>query len=477
MIPVNNEFMMSTELECLTTISDSEENRGPVFERFIETLSELAPSLPCSSGIFNAYGRVYIDCGHIELAASECSSPYDLPSIVDRQQCLVRQAVAKLQQDGVELLLANNNHSGLLTTDCPTWGAHENYLTELHPKEFGDLILPFLVTRIYAGAGGIEYPTGRFLAATRPLRMEMTTGGGTTESRAIHSTARDEHHMGRNPSRFRYHLIVGDGHRSHFNLALQFAATALALKAVFSDPEIARQATKVGRDLQGSSWVETMRRLHMLAEPGQPPKVERVVIETQRLYLAAAIRYVHQLTNPPSWIPIALGHWEQTLDALEAGNLDWLSAHLDSFAKYRFYTAVLNEQGKSWQQLPNDQTLFNELALLDHSYHSFCDPNSVFDRLEQAGVLRHRLGPCIAPGGEANRFVPSLQTRADARARFIRDHAGNRQYLVDWSMMFDRSDNRCWLLEDPFAESVQETSNPPHSERLGMLLRRRVARP
>ena len=45
----------------------------------------------------------------------------------------------------------------------------------------------------------------------------------------------------------------------------------------------------------------------------------------------------------------------------------WLAARLDAVYKYEFYTAVLQEAGHSWQDLPGKNELFCELALLDHS--------------------------------------------------------------------------------------------------------------
>ena len=63
----------------------------------------------------------------------------------------------------------------------------------------------------------------------------------------------------------------------------------------------------------------------------------------------------------------------------------WLSRHLDAFAKYEFYSAVLADAGTSFGELRRRPDLFHELALLDQSYHEFCNPASVFSQLENAG--------------------------------------------------------------------------------------------
>lgn len=451
-VQVRHEFLMSTELELQTSGLDSRVPMELVLDRFFHLMESVAPSLPGPSGVFNAYGRVYFDCGHVELAACECASPCILPSVVERQQILVKQVVDRMASEGCPLLLANNNYSGLLNSEAPTWGSHENYLAERHPSQFGELILPFLVTRIYAGAGGIEYPTGNFLAAVRPLQMVLPTGGGTTEQRAIHSTAREEHHMGAHPKRFRYHSILGDGHRSHFNLAIQFAATALALKAIFFVRRFPEQVLKLASQLMGRSWVDTLRRFNVLARPGEPWQVHPAGIAAQRLYLEGARRYAESLSSPPSWIAWALENWARMLEAFETRDLDWLSMRLDAFAKYRIYSSILDDQGKSWTDFPQEVELAHELTLLDQSYHSFCQSDSLFHRLEQAGLMDHRVGPYVGPGEEREPYVPGVATRADARARTIRAYAAERHHvLVDWAYIFDHRTSSSQRLEDPFA--------------------------
>ncbi len=202
--------------------------------RFVELIADQAPSLPAVQGIFNGYGKVYCDMGHV-VRAHRVRRSISVAVDFRTHAILATRAVEQLAHQGIELVLANNNHSGLLTSESPYWGSHENYLTERHPRMFGSSILPFLVTRLFHGAGGIHFPTGDYLAAVRPLCMQSAVGGGTTGSRAIHSTAREEHHMGPRPNSFRYHLLLADGHRSHFNLGpYSIGATALAIKAVLT---------------------------------------------------------------------------------------------------------------------------------------------------------------------------------------------------------------------------------------------------
>ncbi len=312
--------LFSIEQECQTTVeaADGEAQISEALRRFLKIFGGLAPSLPGEGGLFNGYGRVYVDINHhLEFSALECDSPYVLAQMVDAQYELAMRATVELELRGLKLLLVNNNHNGLLRPGTAFWGTHENYLIDGPAQDLADLTLPFLVTRLYGGAGGVLFPTAEFLAGTRPLAMELATGGHTTGNRAIYSTCREEHHMGPRPKGRRLHLILGDGHRSQFNLALQFGATSLALKAIQSDPELAAQLGKVTLQRRGENWVRTLQRLNKLANPGEPPRVDPSVVEVQRIYLDAARRWVASMSDPQDWMAQILEDWELTLDAYE----------------------------------------------------------------------------------------------------------------------------------------------------------------
>lgn len=457
---INAEFLMSTEEECLSSTPDAPEQVGVALGELLRTMATLAPTLAGPTGIFNGYGRAYIDAGHAEFAIAESHSPYVLALLVERQRRVAAAARQRLAARGRHLVLANNNHSGLLQRGCPVWGSHENYLVEQHPSTFTELILPFLVTRLYAGAGGVEFPSGNFLAGVRATCMEQVSGGNTTGCRAIHSTCREEHHMGASPSRFRYHGILGDGHRSQFNLALQFGATALALKAIVFDHQLPDELARIGAFADGD-WLGALQRFNVLQPAAGALQIDPTVVQVQRVYLDAAHRYVDRLAEIPVWVPQLLQDWDATLSACAHMDRAWLSARLDAFAKYEFYSAVLAAEGTSWRDLPRCPQRFPELALLDHSYHNFGETQSVFTMLEQDGLLQHRVGPCIPPGEEPDPFVPETHTRAAARARFIRDHDRHDQYVIDWSCVYDRNSRLMARLEQPFATAYGEWTPIP----------------
>jgi hypothetical protein len=420
----------------------------------MKILRRLAPSLPASEGLFNAYGRVYVDVNlHIEFAAIECDSPYVLAQVVETQYELAARATAELADSGLKLLLVNNNHNGFLRPETAFWGTHENYLIDGPAQDLTDLALPFLVTRLYGGAGGILFPTADFLGGTRPLAMELATGGATTGNRAIYSTAREEHHMGPHPKQRRLHLILGDGHRSQFNLALQFGATALALKAIQSDAGLQAEIGRVRVRRGGENWVGALQRLNKLASPGEPPRVDPSVIEVQRIYLEAARRSVACMRDPQDWMPRILEDWEGTLDAYQRADRAWLAPRLDAFTKYELYSNYLEARGLSWGELVDNAEALSALGLLDHDYHSISEPVSAFTDLERRGLLKQRVVEPIAPGGEEEAYVPNVRTRARARARFIREHAERSDLVMCWDRVFEVGGERVRTLFDPYAEA------------------------
>jgi hypothetical protein len=460
--------LVSVEQELLTVVEGAadDEARDRALSRLLKALRELAPSVPSHRGCFNGYGRVYVDTGqHLEIALAECDSPYLAPLVLERQQALLAGALRQLEASGESIVLANNNHGGLLGATPQVWGAHENFLVTAPPLSFTRQILPFLVSRFYAGAGAVQFPSARFLAGVRPEFMEQDIGGNTTGHRAIHSTCREEHHVGSLEGLYRYHPIIGDGHRSQFNLALQLGATALALQAICGDADFDRHLSRLPPLATDGSWLRALRAFNVLAEPGAAPRVHPAALGIQNVYLEASRSFAARQEASPEWAPRLLDEWQATLDAAARGDDEWLSRRLDAFIKHKLFSRLLEARGVSWTQLPRRLDVFYELALSDQDYHEFAREDSVFHRLEAAKLLSHRVGESVAPGGEAEAFVPETSTRARARARFIKEHAGaaGETLCMDWAMVYDLRKCRVRKLYDPFAAEYGpwEVKAPP----------------
>ncbi len=447
-------FLLSVEHELMCFVQAGP--RPAALRRLLDLMATYAPSLPdVGRGFFNAYGRVYVDVNdHPELAALECSDPYELALLVEAQVGLLARAVRELAADGLVLSLHANNHDGVLHPQAHTWGTHENYLLTRPAATLGAAMLPFLATRIYAGSGGVLFPSGERLAATRPLFMTHDAGGGTTAARAVFSTAREEHHTPGKRSYHRCHLLVGDGHRSQFNLALQHGATALVLRALEADPSVpaavAAACARLGLPL-GGSWAETLRTCCRLAGPGEAVRVHGIVLEIQALYLGLARAWADRRRDAPPWVARCLQDWADTLAAMQRGDEPWLARRLDAFAKLRLFDSVLTHMGGSWATLPGDAQRLRALTLIDHSYHAITDPTSVFDTMVGSGLIEHRVGAPMAAGTETERWVPPVATRARARARFLAAHGGMPGLRVDWGGVYEPTTGRWRLLGDPFA--------------------------
>ena len=74
MPPDDSRCLFSIEQECQTTVEASNGATlvPEALPRFLEILGRLAPSLPGDGGLFNAYGRVYVDINyHLEFSALE----------------------------------------------------------------------------------------------------------------------------------------------------------------------------------------------------------------------------------------------------------------------------------------------------------------------------------------------------------------------------------------------------------------------
>jgi hypothetical protein len=449
------EFVLGAEQEFLTLVDGSDDplTVPAALREFLDRMAQSAPSLPGPQGFFNPYGRVYVDCGmHLEFASSECASPFELVRAVEQQEQLAARALAaRRAEGGKRVALANDNHSGLLTVRSPTFGSHENYLVAERPSSFTRFALPFLASRVWAGAGGVLYPTAAFVASVRVTFMQLETDGATTERRALHGTCREEHLMARACARFRYHLISGDGHQSQFNRALHWGATALAIKAIQHDRELRENIERLEAFAAGGNWVGFAKRVNVLARAGCEPRVAPEALAIQRAYLAAAERVAERLVAPPAWIETTLRDWRATLDAYERDDRDWLVARLDAYAKHAVYSQVLAANGLGWRDLAWRRDRFAELALLDQSYHAVGEPNSLFQRLERSGLLAHRVVEPLEPGAEREPWVPETTTRARARARFLVANRGSRTLIVDWANVYDLVEQRVAPLEAPFA--------------------------
>ncbi|MEQ8637463.1 proteasome accessory factor PafA2 family protein [Gimesia maris] len=444
--------VIGAEAECLTVIEHPEIHDPTIgIDIFLKEMVKLSPSLNGIDGFFNSYGRTYSDQNHIELATAECSNPFQLIYLLQAQQTQARETAEVMRKAGWKITLSNCNHNGVLQNDAASWGFHGNYLVQEHPSKLTDRILPFLVTRVYAGAGGVLWPSGEFCSGVRLNFMDTVQGGDTVVHRAIHSLARDEP-LTSQPEKYgyRYHTVLGDGLRSHFSQLLRFGVTELVLKAVTAFPEkLEALPAPQGKDWSPPFWLQALNRFNILRREKDGLHAAHVAIDVQRVYLKIVDEYLDSLPTIPSWMQQVVTIWESTLDAMARRDYEWLAQRLDPWIKHRLFTTYLSAHHRQWSDLQKDYDLACAIALLNQDYHDFSSSESIFNQLEETNALRHQIGPLIQPGQEEEPFVPDLGTRATARARFIKQHQNQQELIVDWDKVVNSQNQVVLHLDDP----------------------------
>ena len=136
---------------------------GPLAAKLIQTLQSETPCLSCREGnmptpgvMLGNGGRIYVDVGNfIENATPEVLRPEEVLTFQRAGELLLLRAMPKAEQ-AIGLSPGTVSLSRT-TTDyaCQFCGSHVNIMARRHATS--DLVanlLPFLVTRFYAGAGG-----------------------------------------------------------------------------------------------------------------------------------------------------------------------------------------------------------------------------------------------------------------------------------------------------------------------------------
>ncbi|QDT22487.1 proteasome accessory factor PafA2 family protein [Gimesia chilikensis] len=459
-------FVLGTEIEYLTAVPDCQ-NQSQFMEtirKLFDEIKELVPTANCTDGVFTPYGRFYLDGTHLELAVAEADSPFSLVQMRNSGEMILKMACQRLAMKGTSLFLANCNHSGILSKNSPTWGTHGNILIEVPPQQLPHQMLPFLASHSYTGSGGRTVDTGQWVGSTRLLFLESEQGGATTTGRALHSYARNEH-LTRDPvaNGYRYHTLWQDACRSHFSQLLQSGITALVLKAVIDNPDSIRLLPERSGDSKFHKfWLQAARTMNVLISDEDSLHVDPYVIELQRLYLQLIDQYIAKYPDSPEWTRQVAAIWETTLNKMEQGDVDWLSVRLDPWIKHKQYSEFLKMKGASWADVTSDQYLTCELTALNQSYHNVSSENSLFDYMEERERIKHRVTNLVAPGEEAESYVPKVHTRAQTRARLLKQFQESRGLSADWDQVQNPEHCELFLLSDPYAVDEHRLVLPSH---------------
>jgi len=396
-----------------------------------------------SSNVFLENGaRLYLDVGsHPEYATPECDSIYDCV-VHDKAgerilEKLMEGAEQRLRDEGIRgtiFLFKNNTDSA-----GNSYGCHENYLTSRSNDngDYGDVLIPFLVTRqIFTGAGHV-LQTARgpiFAIAQRAEHIWEGTSSATTRSRPIINT-RDEPHADAEKYR-RLHIIVGDSNMSEYTTFLKIGSTACMLRMMEDKSFSLRDLTLENpiRAIRDISHDITCRRKVRLAS-GR----ELSALDVQREYLDRAMKYA-DTKGFSNLEQRALEMWEHCVSTIENDPLK-LTTEVDWVIKHNLIEAF-----RSRHALDLDDA---RVALLDLQYHDIRRDRGIFYRLQTRGLV-DRI--CAEADVEAAISEPPQTTRAKLRGDFIKQaKLRKRDYTVDWvHLKLNDQAQRTVICKDPF---------------------------
>jgi proteasome accessory factor A len=385
---------------------------------------------------FPSGGAAYEDCQHVEICHPEAPSASRFVrhwrAALHRVALATRRANARLPRG--ELIRVHASSSDGFGN---SWGHHISvHLTEEAFRAIFRVprkllwLATFHVTSVYTGAGKTCSENGApqcaYQAYARGDHFEACSSLSTMMRRGICNERHEPHAI-----HGRYHCIFYDSTMADFATWLTGGSLSLAVamleadridsKIILDDPVAALHTTS--RSF-GRAPLETMFGGEMTA------------LDIQRRILDAARAFVDD-GLAEGIVPEAtelVTAWGETLDLLEAGDLERLGRRLDWAAKLRVIGAAV-EQGKVRWGSP-------EARLLDLAYTNLEPEDSIFTALERAREIdRLTDSEEIATGNDK----PEPDTRAYTRGRLI-DLYPEHILGVDWDfirfLVFDRRANR-----------------------------------
>jgi len=464
------------------------------------------PSLPGSSeaGVFLGNGsRFYVDSGaHPELAGPECLDPWDAVRYLragDRALLRLAEDVRRRNPCLAEarLFVANVDYSG----SGATWGSHESYAHRTAPVTLRRQLVPHLVSRVlFSGAGGFNplSPGLEFTLSPRARHLNHVVSDGTTHDRGITNT-RAEPLAPR--GYHRQHLICGESLRSDLAAWLRVGTTALVVAMIDG-------GVSCSEKVELDAPIEALRTVAGNPACDRPLRLKGgstvTAIQIQRHYLTQARAHARE-SFMPAWTDAVCERWEDVLNRLARGP-DYVSTCLDWAIKLVIYRDRVRRRGLTWAALhewtrvieaierirrtsagpvpaltaavlESDARLRGEAEKLAPSLRNasgnwadldgvlalrrelfevdsrwgLLGPGGVFDEIDRAGVLEHRV-PGVDGIDEAVE-QPPREGRAGVRGKVIqRVWLGRVNYVCGWEHISDFQAGLRLDLSDPLTD-------------------------
>ncbi len=453
-------------------------------------------------------GRFYVDCGtHPEYSTPECTNPWDLVRHIEAGHRILANLARVARGRGgrgknILCFRSNVDYSG----SDSTWGSHESYLTRHHSASIRDDLIPHLVTRpIYTGAGGFKPSADglQFILSPRLSHFHCLEGSNTTTERGIwHEKCEPL-----SGDYDRVHIVCGESLCSQMALLLKSGVTALivAMADEGLDPgDAVRLANPVASLQAVIRDVQCITKLSLKnGEACTPIEVQRHYLEMAEAHLADSFM--------PEWADDLCQVWRTVLDRLAAGP-EAVANTLDWAIKYKLYANQAKQMGIEWDASSKKRVLaktepiqpaaapdaeveprniqrqssWSDSRLEDRSGETAEDsnqplqkssssagnsrqrlleidtrfgqlgPEGIFDALDAAGALDHRVIPQKQIDLAVN--CPPEGSRAKIRGEVVQRLAGSSQAKCDWNHVIDGSAGLSLDLSDPF--SIEETCKP-----------------
>ena len=441
-------------------------------------VKEVVPAIPNAEappvlGFMTGNGsRIYLDVGDlIEIATPEVATPLEAVVYLRANELILLEELrfvarqSKMDPANVRLVRCATSYDGHFR------GMHVNIGTASgNVIPLVEHLVPFLVTRFYACAGGIG-PHG-FTMSQKHRSVKSVVSKDARNGRGIVHVKNEPLSEARDR---RLHVTHGDVTMAHLSTYLSLGCTALVVRML-------DEGACVGPAFKLLDPIMALRQLDLdhgwnTALP-LASGLQATPLDIQEHYLQAAEHYATRAGVP--WMRNVAQHWRMTLDTLRANGPRALSRDLDVCAKMVLYDTFLRRQGTTladfsrwcgpvvevrpflrdarehgvheyvrdrlpavkyaflkermersdldWVHLPRALSLYEQMIALDLRFHDISE-NGLFESLCRAGVIDTLIG---SQEVRAAIQQPPCDTRAVARAQAICEVLSESGAVGNW---------------------------------------------
>ena len=431
-------------------------------------------------GVMTANGsRIYLDGPTlVEIATPEVRDPLDaVTSLLGNERVLLKATesashLRDLRGCRARFIRCANSYDGHFR------GLHLNIgAARAEMSEIAEHLVPFLVSRFYACAGG--FSERGFVTSHKNQAIRRVISPDARHDRGIiHIMPETLCSSGLR----RMHITHGDAPMSATALYLCLGCTALVVKML-------DDGVCVGPALKLADPIAALRQLDVDPSWRTPLALacgdKAGGLDIQEHYLQAAERYVRRAA--PSWMTSVVKHWRKTVDTLRRDGPAGLARSLDVYTKWRLYAKYIARRGVTmevfsrwckpvesargyignaptsdvqgylrecmpavgheqlteqlaqaklaWSELRRAVALYDEMRVIDILYHDIA-VDGLYARLQKAGGIRACVNELAISKAMS---APPRGTRAEARAQAIRECASDATARGTWMEVSTKS--------------------------------------